>query len=242
MKTIKYLIMLTIAILYLSNLSNAEDIKPQLFGSFAPEVGSWSEYEVTEINKKRATTMRMSIVGQEGENYWYEVWNFDGENDNTIKMLVSGDPHDSKNVLRIIISSGNSKAMEMPRDFMVMGRKMAGHMFAQRSGMPGGLGQKVEIIELGKESIEVPAGLFTGNKKAIKDGKGKLLATYITVAKIKPFGIVYSKSKETIMRLTNYGKDAKSRITGEVSKMLLPPVMPPGFPKGLIPKTLTGEE
>ena len=80
--------------------------------------------------------MRMSIVGIEEDAYWYEVENMEEEGSNIVKMLVKGDPNDPDNILRIIMKSGAKPAQEMPRDFVLMERRMASHMFEQRSGYP----------------------------------------------------------------------------------------------------------
>jgi hypothetical protein len=67
---------------------------PRLFGIFAPKPGAWSEYAIFDKATGKRTVMHMSIVGVEGDSYWYEVVNREGEGSNIVKMLVKGDPND----------------------------------------------------------------------------------------------------------------------------------------------------
>lgn len=95
---------------------------PRLFGDFVPQPGAWAEYSVTDT--AAGTEMKMSIVGKEGDAFWYEVENNADGGRNIIKILVTGDPNKStENIKRMIIKSGDAAAMEMPADFIVMGRR-----------------------------------------------------------------------------------------------------------------------
>ena len=107
---------------------------PRFFGIFTPTVGGWSEYAVTETEGGKKSTMRNAIVGKEGDAFWYEVAITEGGVRNVIKMFLKGDPNNPENIQRLIMKNGDQPAQEMPREFVMMGRRMATSMFESRSG------------------------------------------------------------------------------------------------------------
>ncbi len=208
---------------------------PRLFGTFQPEVGVWSEYRVVEKDSGKTTRMRMAIVGREGDGWWYEVVQDDGEHRNIVKMLVRGDPDDPDNIERLILKSGDAPASEMPKDFVAMGRRMAVHMFERRSGVPAAGAEGLRLERAGRRKVTVPAGTFEAEVHRIVDSQGKVLATYDFVPKVKPFGVVTSQTDTTTMELLGYGTGAKSAVTETPVPMTAPPGMPAGMPRGMPP-------
>ena len=208
---------------------------PRLFGTFQPVVGAWSEYSVLEKDTGKRIRMRMAIVGKEAGGFWYEVTQDDGRNRNVVKMLVRGDPGNPDNIQRLILKSGDNPAAEMPVEFVSMGRKMAGHMFERRSGVPVRPGQELRVVEAGEETVRVPAGTFRATLQKIVDPSGRVLATYHFVPDVLPFGVVTSETERSSMELLAYGRDARSAITETPVRMTTPPGMPPGMPRGMPP-------
>lgn len=217
--------------------SHAEGSVPRMFGIFAMAEGSWSEYDIVDKKTGELSVMRMSVLNKEGEEFWYEVWMNQKEGKSTIKMLLSGDPNNPANVKRLILQSGDQKPVEMPRDFVVMGRKMARFMYSEYSGMPSDLEEasKVKVVAIGPKSVEVPAGKFTGTELRLVNETGRQLATYVNDDKVKPFGVVISETDGSVMKLKAYGQGAKSRIQGTPGEMMTPPGMPKGMPRGMPP-------
>ena len=203
---------------------------PRLFGTFLPKEGAWSQYTIIEKQTGRKTFMRMSIVGKENGSYWYEVINDEEGARNIVKMLVKGDPNDPENIQRLIMKSGRGPAQEMPRDFVLMGRRMANHMFEQRSGIPGSQSADLKNEIVGKDEVKVPAGTFSVTSHQILDANGKVYAEYKFSKTIHPFGVVTSDTENTSMVLLDHGTGAKSLITGTPAMMTQPPGMepPPG--------------
>ena len=179
--------------------------------------------------------MRMAIVGIEGDTYWYEVWLQDAESRNVIKLLVKGDPNNSENIQRMIMKSGDAQAIEMPRDFVVMGRQMAVHMFETRAGVGEKPGPEVKVEKIGERSVTVPAGTFTTVQSRIIGADGKEMGTFDLSEKVPPFGVVTSETAQTKMDLLSFGSDAKTAITEEPIPMTMPPGMPQGMPRGRPP-------
>ena len=124
---------------------------PKFFGIFSTTVGSWSEYGVTEIESGKQSTMRNAIVGKEGDAFWYEVAISEGGARNIIKMSLKGDPNNPENIQRLIMKNGDQPAQEMPREFVVMGRRMATSMFETRSGSSVANQPNLKAEEIGTE-------------------------------------------------------------------------------------------
>ncbi len=237
----RYLITVILVCLLLSpaavNAAEAEKPGeiPRLFGTFAPKPEVWSEYAIFDKATGKRSVMRMSIVGVEGNSYWYEVVNREGESSNIVKMLVKGDPNDPENIQRLIMKSGTDPAQEMPRDFVLMGRRMASHMFAQRSGIPESAQGTLKNVKTGDGTATVPAGTFDVSLHQIVDAEGKVYAGYKFSKEVRPFGVVTSEAENTTMILLGHGTGATSLITEEATMMTRPPGMPGDMPMGKMP-------
>lgn len=179
--------------------------------------------------------MRNAIVGKEGDAWWYEVTIKEGDATNIIKMMVKGDPNNAENIQRLIMKNGNQPAQEMPRDFVVMGRRMATNMFETRSGSSLVSQPNIKTEEVGTREITVPAGKFTTVENRIVDAGGKVLATFDFNKSVLPFGVVRSETEKVKMELLAHGTDAKSQITETPVMMKTPPGMPEGNPRGTPP-------
>ncbi|MBU0483565.1 MAG: hypothetical protein KKB30_03520 [Proteobacteria bacterium] len=208
---------------------------PRIFGTFSPQVGVWSKYAILEKNTGRQLTMTMSIVGQDGDMYWYEVVNLEEGKVVVVKMLVKGDPNDPENIQRLIIKSGNNPAQEMPMDFVMMGRRMADHMFEKRSGIPNDSTSALKFETIGKSQVTVQAGSFEVVTNRIIDATDKVFGTYNFCEKVKPFGVVTSDTQDSSMELLAYGAGGKSLITEKPLLLERPPGMNEDMPQGLAP-------
>ena len=208
---------------------------PRFFGVFATTVGGWSEYAVTETEGNKKSTMRNAVVGKEGDSFWYEVAITEGGVRNIIKMSLKGDPNNPENIQRLIMKNGDQPAQEMPREFVVMGRKMATNMFQTRSGSAVVNQPNLKTEEMGAETVTVPAGTFSVTRNRIVDPTGKVLATYDFNKDVLPFGVVRSKTDKVKMELIASGNDAVSLITEQPVMMKTPPGMPETNPRGVPP-------
>lgn len=208
---------------------------PRLFGQFVPAEGVWAQYAVLDKASMKESKMRMAIVGKEGDSYWYEIWLQDRQSRNVIKLLVKGDPNNSENIQRMIMKSGDAPAIEMPRDFVVMGRQMAVHMFETRAGVGEKPGPEVKVEKVGERSVTVPAGTFSTVQSRIVGADGRELGSFDLSEKVPPFGVVTSETAYTKMDLLAHGADAKTAITEEPTPMAMPPGMPQGMPRGRPP-------
>ena len=147
------------------------------------------------------------MVGKEGDAYWYETVMEGGrQGGNIVKMLVSGDPGDTKNVKRMIVKQGNEPAMEMPVEMMQQSSK---------GQAPSG-----KVIDKGTETIKVPAGTFKTQHSQYQDAEG-VVDTWM-YKDVSPYGMIKSVSKDTEMVLIGYGTGAKTQITETPQKFEMP--------------------
>ena len=178
---------------------------PSFHGEFKPVVGGWSEYQMTTKGSS-PTKMKIAVVGKEGDAYWYETVMEGGrQGRNIVKMLVSGDPGDTKNVKRMIVKTGNDPAMEMPVEMMQQSSK--------------GQAAKGKIVDKGSETIKVPAGTFKTQHMQYQDVE--TVDTWI-YKDVSPYGMIKSVSKDTEMVLLGYGTGAKTQITETPQKFEMP--------------------
>jgi hypothetical protein len=208
---------------------------PKFFGVFSTTLGAWSEYAVIESATGKKSTMRNAIVGKEGDSFWYEVAITENGTRNIIKMFLKGDPNNPENIQRLIMKSGDQPAQEMPREFVVMGRRMATVMFESRSGSSVGNQSNLKVEQVGTQKVTVPAGTFTVERNRIVDASGKVMATYDYSQDVPPFGVVRSETDAVKLELTAVGRDAVSLITEQPVMMKTPPGMPESNPRGKPP-------
>jgi hypothetical protein len=182
---------------------------PRFHSDFKPVVGGWSEYQITGRGES-PSKMKIAIIGKEGDAYWYEtIMEANQERRMISKMLVSGNPEEKKNIVRMIVKMGNQPAMEMPIQMM------------QASKEPGQRGKITgKIIDKGTESIKVPAGTFTVQHMQYQDGE-IVVDTWVH-KDVSPYGMVKSQSKEFEMALLGYGTGAKTSITETPQKFEMP--------------------
>lgn len=177
---------------------------PDFWGDldFTPVVGHWAEYQMTPKGEK-PMAMRISIVGEEDDAYWYETVMTGEKGEKMIsKMLVSGDPQDTENLKRMIVKSGDEPAMEMPIQMMAM---MGGTEEAE-SETP-----ETTPVDLGGESVTVPAGTFDANHWQYTSDD-EVFDAWIS-AGVGPYGVVKSASEDFEMVLVAHGDKAATLIT-----------------------------
>ncbi len=203
-----------LSVFLLVNLSNAQlgrGRSPRFYSEFKPVVGGWSEYEM-KVKGQPPSKMKIAVVGKEGDAYWLETVMDGGREGKMIsKVLVSGNPDDSKNIKRMIVKTGNRPAMEMPVQMMSRGKPQE----------PAG-----KFIDKGMESIKVPAGTFTAQHVQYQTPEG--LVDGWVYKDASPYGLVKSQTKDSEMVLTAYGTGATTLITEQPKKFEMPkmPQMP----------------
>ncbi|HWR98761.1 MAG TPA: hypothetical protein VN317_10110, partial [Candidatus Methanoperedens sp.] len=140
-----------------------------------------------------------------------------------------------ENIQRLIMKNGDQPAQEMPREFVVMGRRMATSMFETRSGASVAAQPNLTLEEVGPQTLTVPAGTFATRRNRLRDASGKVLATADINDDVLPLGVVSSETDKVKLELVATGKGATSLISEEPMMMKTPPGMPEGNPRGRPP-------
>ncbi len=207
-------IVLMLALVHLAEAQFGKAAGPRFYSEFKPVVGGWSEYQMTAKGQP-PSKMKIAVVGKEGDAYWYETVMEGGRQGRMIsKILVSGDPGDTKNVKRMIFKQGDEPAMEMPVQMMEQPSR------TQEA--------KGKIIDKGTETIKVPAGSFSTKRMQYQDAD--IVADTWVHKDISPYGMVKSVSKDLEMVLIGHGTGAKTLITETPQKFEMPQ-MPEGRPR-----------
>jgi hypothetical protein len=181
---------------------------PSFYGEFKPVIGGWSEYQMTS-KSEGSMKMKIAVVGKEEDAYWYETVMEGGrQGKNIVKMLLSGNPEDQKNIKRMIFKQGNEPAREMPVGMMQQSAK--------------GQAQSGKVIDKGTETIKVPAGTFKAQHSQYQDAEG-VVDTWM-YKEVSPYGMIKSVSKDTEMVLIGYGTGAKTQITETPQKFEMPQI------------------
>jgi len=172
------------------------------------EVGSWASYQTSH------GTMKQAVVGQEerdGKAYFWMEMAVKGEKkgENVVmKMLVAGWENMGE-IKEIIMQPAGQPAMRMPERMMSMFRdKMKDPMANVMEGCE-------KIVDLGEESVTVPAGTFTARHYRGDEGD-------MWLSPKMSFFIIKATGKDGSIELSGHGTDATSQISGPIQDM-------PGF-------------
>lgn len=175
-------------------------------------VGQWAEYQMSSPQLRGPADMRMAIFGAEAaegkDHYWYEMKLASTEGTMIMQWLVPGFPFEANDIKGLIMKSGTEPAVKMPAQMIgMMGRAMPPDITAKSA-------RECEAAqEVGRESVQVPAGTF--NTLHFKTNDGDAWVTMDV-----PFGLVkFTGADGTEAVLTGHGADAKSSITEKPREM-----------------------
>ena len=186
---------------------------PRLLGEFKPVVGSGAQYQMTANNG--TMSFAYVIVGQEdvegSTGYWMEIRSENPSMPGEMVMkqlLVTGG--DKPQVKRMIMQMPGRPPMEMPMSMMGMGQR----------GQGTGAGDTSPGVEVGWETITVPAGTFACEHYRKQEPRGTV-DVWIS-SKVPPYGMVKMSSAEMTMVLEKVLSNETSHIQGEPQKMDMP--------------------
>jgi hypothetical protein len=191
---------------------------PKMYGEFKmPPVGTWVKYRDTYAKNGQSFELKYSVVGKESsggtELYWYELEIFDPVKKDVmiLKMLISGNPADKKNLKKMIIKKNKEQAKEMP-DMMLQ-------MVAppEEKAAP-------QMKEIGKETLKTKAGeILCVHKQYNVDTKaGTQKVDVWNSAKIPIYGTAKMATEAKTTEVIGYGTGAVTGITEEPVKTSLP--------------------
>jgi hypothetical protein len=190
-------------------------------GIFNPIVGSGAQYVMVKKDGTKSN-FEIAIVGKESaegkDAYWLEFTSDETQMGTiVIKELLVVDGS-SGHVTKLVMLLPGRPPMEMP-----MGMAQRGPM-AQKP--PEDI--RTKAVDLGSESVTVPAGTFTCEHYRGKDNDD----SDVWVSKdVPPYGLVKlaDKDKEQVVVLTKVNTNVKDKITG--TPMQFNPMMMGGGPQ-----------
>ena len=180
---------------------------PNMRGVFHPVVGEGAAYQV-QGGRGGGNDMEIAVVGKEAyqgqTGYWIE--------------MTFGDPRGGTGVSKsLYVMEGPNPGVKR----MIMMMNGEAYEFPMNSPMMGGRAPQPQssdvrndktVVDVGKESITVPAGTFSCEHYRANDGSYDVWVA----EKISPWGLVKSTGKDYSMVLTRVITDAKTKITGPV--------------------------
>lgn len=178
---------------------------PQMNGVWHPVVGAGAAYQLGERDGPKKD-MEVAVVGEEKvdgqEAYWIEM-SFNGARGGpgvmkSLNVVAGPNPGARK-----VIFQMNGQAFEMSANNPFMGGQAKGGMTDVSKG---------GAERVGTETITTPAGTFECEHYRTKDPPSDVWVS----AKVSPWGLVRSQSKDSTMVLTKLITDAKTKITGPV--------------------------
>lgn len=171
-------------------------------------VGDWAEYEFTDSTSGTDGTLRFAVVNRDGSDSWYEMKASTDEGEVLIQMAVPGFPFTPDQVTEVIFKAPGQPAMRLPSQMLgMMKQQMAGNpMFDFAESCAA-------AEDLGKETIEVPAGSFETIHIRNAGDEGEAWISLDV-----PFGLIKAASDGSVT-LTGYGDGAVSSITEEPQTM-----------------------
>jgi len=174
-------------------------------------VGSWVEFSVRSITKRRRFRLHWAVVGKVGRSFWWELTFREARKPVArIKTLIKGTVTKPSHIKRVIVQTGTSQPLELP---MKSGRKLMKVYLRKRRG--------VAIKDHGTVRLKVAAGTFLTRHQSWKDTSGQTVHEWIS-RKAGIWGLVRFRTPQLEMELIGQGRGARSRIRGIPAKWHIP--------------------
>lgn len=200
---------------FLSLCTLASSYFPQFYHIFNPIVGQWSKYEMKDSEGNKGI-LTISVVSKEGSNYWMEVESSLTSDVGIAGYLVSGDPTEDSNVLKVRLKNGDGPIIEISKEMLEKLKRK------QRSTPPTtGIGPSVgKIQSLPNETVKIGNQTYDCQRIKLISLDNKIADIWIS-EKVSPFGIVKLISGDESLILIDAGKGAKPRLFGNATPLVL---------------------
>lgn len=191
-----------------------------------PPVGSWCEYKIVDKADNDTVIFKYSLPSKEKfdneDCHWFEFQVSEDEELSIVKMLISGDPNEPKNLKRLIIKSGDEPAIEVPVGMMqAHAEESEGEEAEPEKEIESEEEEKAAELKVGEETIETKAGKLECTHLRIKDEE-EVIDMWVNDA-LPFFSLAKMTSNESTMEIMGFGDSgAKSAITEEPQKMPMP--------------------
>ncbi len=181
---------------------------PVFEGTFVFEEGAWAEYRMTNKEDTGEYKLKISILELESHRgkqaRWMEISSAaaDGESA-VIRLLAEETMAGPGEIFQIVVQPGGMEPFSVPAAFL----KGDGSKGGQFEPMPFPEEFKSERIKYKSREIDVIEGIMTD----AENNKVKIRISH----QVPPIGIVSYEGPEAAMFLSDWGKDARSEISGK---------------------------
>lgn len=188
---------------------------PQFYHMYKPEVGQWSKYEMVDSSGQKAL-ITVSVVGKDKDSFWIEIESTIQGETGLAAFLVSGDPTDDSNVLKVRLRSGDGPIIEI--DKQTLGKLKASQ---QSVSTAFGIGPTTGKLQgMPDEKVQVGAKTLACSRVKLVSQDGRSADVWLN-EDVSPFGVVKLLSGEESLTLLDSGKDAKPRLLGPATPLVL---------------------
>ncbi len=174
-------------------------------------VGSWVEFSIQDVTKRRRFRLHWALVGKTGRAFWWELTFREARKPlMRIKSLIQGTITKPSRIKRVIFQSGTTQALELS---LKSGQKIMNVYLRKRHG--------ARMKYHGTVKLKVAAGTFLTRHYSWKDSSGQTNHEWIS-RKAGIWGLVRFRSPRFRMELIGQGSGARSRIRGIPAKWHIP--------------------
>jgi hypothetical protein len=191
---------------------------PSFYHGWNPKAGCWSTYQITDSRGETAQ-LTFSVAGEEKEGFWLEVKTVQDGSEGVAAYLVSGDPNDDENILKVRVQETGGPAMEINKPTLERLKREGQQAFGSQATPIGPTvgrleGQPDEVIEVGGRKL-------TCHHIRVVGPQGKPADVWLH-DEVLPFGLVKLVSGSEQVVLTSFGRGAKSALKGPFTPLTLP--------------------
>ncbi len=206
---------LLVLFLLLPIVLSASSYFPQFYHVYKPEVGQWSKYEMVDSGGQKAL-LTISVVGKEKDCFWIEVESSVQGETGLAAFLVSGDPTDDSNVLKVRLRSGDGPIIEIDK------RTLDKLKASQQNVAPAfGIGPTTGKLQgMPDDKVQIGTRTISCSRVKLVSQDGRTAEVWLS-DEAAPFGVVKLLSGEESLTLLDSGKDAKPRLLGPATPLVL---------------------
>jgi len=208
-------IKLVLLLLLFPLASAASSYFPQFYHIYKPEVGEWSRYEMVDSGGQKAV-ITVSVVGKEKDCFWIEIESAIQGETGLAAFLVSGDPTDDSNVVKVRLRNGDGPIIEI--DKATLDKLRASQQDLSSSF---GIGPKTGKLQgLPNETLKVGTKSLDCSRVKLVSAEGLSAEVWLNDS-VTPFGVVKLLSGAESLTLLDSGKGAKPRLLGPATPLVL---------------------
>jgi hypothetical protein len=204
-----------IAALAFTTALMASSYFPQFYHIYKPAVGEWSKYEMVDATGQKAV-LTISVVSKEKDFFWIEVESAIQGETGLAAFLVSGDPTDDSNVVKVRLRNSDGPIIEIDKATLEK-MKSAQQELSSSFGIGPTTGK---IQSLPDEDLKIAGKSVSCVRVRLTSPEGRSADIWLS-DDVAPFGVVKLISGQESLTLIDSGKGAKARLMGAATPLVL---------------------